>query len=553
MKQFLKYAVATTLLTTVVMTGCGDNGTGTETTTNTDGGEETVEAMATTEVTGAELVKNLNARKAIAMGFNKEYIVSSILNDGSLPADYIIPANFIYDENGKDFREDGGLYSTYDIAKAQEYWATAKNELGFDTVTVKLSHYDNESDKKIAEYLKLELEQNLAGLVIEISAVPKQQKIADVRAGNFEMTLSGWGPDYLDASTFFDCWKTNNGYNDPHYTNTKYDELVSTSATEPVLRWENFIEAERILLEEDVPIVPVYQKSVTVLQKPEVKNIVFHPFGADYSFQWVELDRDNKVLNLVTDTKPGSLDVSLVTDAETFQLMNGVFEGLVSLGPDGTSVIPGIAETWDVDGLTYTFHLRQGASYVDYTGAVVGEVKAQDFAYSWDRLQNPDLAGPYSFMVDEVAHMESYEVVDDYTLKVTLTEETPWFLTLMSFGSFLPINEELLNQYGETFGTTAETTVYSGPFYLSEWKFAERYVMSKNTNYFDADSVKIDKVNMRIIEGLDNETSVQMYFAGEIDKTMLTAERVEQYAEHADAKVIAQPRMNYIGFNVAQY
>ncbi len=551
MKQFLKYAVATTVLTTAVMTGCGD--TGTETTTETEGGEATVEAMATTEITGADLVKNLSARKAIAMGFNKEYIVNTILNDGSLPSDYIIPANFIYDESGKDFRQDGGLYSTYDVAKAQEYWAAAKTELGFGTVTVKLSHYDNENDKKIAEYLKLELEQNLEGLVLEISAVPKQQKIADVRSGNFEMTLSGWGPDYLDASTFFDCWKTGNGYNDPHYSNTTYDELVSTSASEPVLRWENFIEAERILLEEDVPIVPVYQKSVTVLQKPEVKNIVFHPFGADYSFQWVELDRDDKILNLVTDTKPGSLDVSLVTDAETFQLMNGVFEGLVSLGPDGTSVIPGVAETWDVDGLTYTFHLRQGHDYVDYTGAVVGEVKAQDFVYSWDRLQDETLAAPYSFMVDEVAHIASYEAVDDYTLKVTLTEETPWFLTLMSFGSFLPLNEELMNQYGETYGTTAETTVYSGPFYLSDWDFAERYVMTKNPNFFEADTVKIDKVNMRIIEGLDNETSVQMYFAGEIDKTILTAERVEQYAEHADAKVIAQPRMNYLAFNLGQY
>ncbi len=549
MKQFVKYALATTVLTTAVLTGCGD--TSTESTVDT--GEEAVEASATSEVTGADLVKNLNARKAIAKGFNKEYIVSTILNDGSIPADYIIPANFIFDENGKDFREDGGLYSTYDVAAAQEYWNKAKEELGFDTVTLKLSHYDNENDKKIAEYLKLELEQNLVGLTLELTAVPKQQKIADVRAGNFEMTLSGWGPDYLDASTFLDCWKTGNGYNDPHYTNTTYDELASTSASDPSARWTNFLEAEKILLEDDVPIVPVYQKSITILQKPEVSNIVYHPFGAEYSFQWAELDRDDKVLNLITDTKPGSLDATLVTDNETFLMMNNVFEGLVSLGQDGTSVIPGVAETWDVDGLTYTFHLREGHEYVDYTGAVVGEVKAQDFVYAWDRLQDESLAAPYSFLVKEVAHMASYEAVDDYTLKVTLTEETPWFLSLMSFGSFMPINEEIANQYGDTYGTTAETTVYSGPFYLSEWNFAERYVLTKNPNHFDADTVKIDKVNMRIIEGLDNETSVQMYFNGEIDKTILTAERVETYAEHADSQVIAQPRMIYAAFNVAQY
>ncbi|MFV0441045.1 MAG: ABC transporter substrate-binding protein [Lachnospirales bacterium] len=561
MKRFSKVLVSGTVLATLALTSCGGSTTE-EPAAEEPAAEEPAEEVteepaeeeATTggEISGEELVQNANARKAIAMGFDKEYIVNDIMANGSIAADYFVPQNFLLNPDGGDWRDGASDYLVYDVTAAQEYWALAKEELGFDTVEVELLNYDSDSSKKIGEFMKSELEQNLEGLTFTLKPVPFQQKLELGRGGDFQLNFAGWAPDYLDATTFLDMWLTGGSYNDAGYVNSTYDELVTGDYETEQERYEAHVEAERILLEEDAVMAPVYQRSGVLLQRPEVSGIITHTFGADYSYNWVELDREDKVLHLLETSKAPTLDTNLVTDAVSFNVLNGIGEGLVSLGQEGSNVIPAIAESWDEseDGLTYTFHLRQDATFVDYQGNVVGNVTAQSFVDSWARLEDESMSATYGYLVRDTAHIDTYTAVDDYTLEVTLTEETPWFLSLMSFGTFQPIHKESVDSFGDAYGTTLETTISTGPFYLTTWNFNERVVMSKNPHYYGADEVKIDGVDFRVIEGVENDTSVGMYFNGELDRVGLSGENVTTYQDHDDVQVVEEPTIFYLLFRV---
>ncbi|MFV0441048.1 MAG: ABC transporter substrate-binding protein [Lachnospirales bacterium] len=560
MKKFSKVILSSTILATLLLTSCGsdsasatDSGDssseGSSESEASDSGSESAEAG---HVTGDLLVKNANARKAIACGYDENYIVEDILADGSLPANYFVPVDFLQNPEGGDYRDGLSDYQVYDAEKAKEYWAAAKEELGFETAELVLLNYDDENGKKIGEFLKSELEQNLEGISVSIETVPYQQKLERSRAGDFEIEFTRWGPDYLDAATFLDMWLIGNEYNRGNYVSEEYDSLVAGTYDNTEDRYNAFVEAEKILLEDDAAIAPVYQSNRVFLDSQQMSGIVSHSFGADFSYQWVELDREDKVLNLLESMKAPSLDNTLATDAVSFDILNAIGEGLVSLGQQGSDVIPAIAESWDVsdDGLTYTFHLRDDATFVNHLGEVVGNVTAQSFVDSWERLEDPDNNASYAFLVRDVGNIDTYTAVDDLTLEVTVTKDTPWFLSLMSFGSFQPIHKESLEAFGESYGTTLETVISTGPFYLSSWNFSERVIATKNPHYFGADDVKIDGINYRIIEGVENDTALGMYFAGEIDRVALSGENVETYKEHEDATLLKEARIYYLMFNI---
>lgn len=564
MKKFNKVTAFSTFVLALGLVSCVNEEVATDEDVSSDVYNEEIgsgvdenatdESIETSHITGDVLVKNVNARKAIACGYDEEYICNDILADGSLSANYFVPVGFLQNPEGGDYRDGIDTYQNYNVEEAKAYWDMAKMELGFETAELELLNYDDENSKKIGEFLKSELEQNLEGLTVTVKMVPYQQKLDLGVEGDFQVNINRWGPDYLDARTFLDMYLSDNGYNESGYNSSVYDDLVKGDYSTEEERYAAFVEAERVLLEEDAPLAPLYQSNKIMLSKPELSGVVAHSYAADFSYQWAELDRENKFLNLLVDAKAPSLDTNMATDAVSFDILNAIGEGLVSLGKEGSNVIPGIAESWDVseDGLTYTFHLRDDATFVNYMGEVVGNVTAQSFVDSWERLENPDTNAIYGFMVRDTANIDTYTAIDDYTLGVTLTEVTPWFLSLMSFGTFQPIHMESLEKFGDSYGTTFATTISSGPFYLSDWSFNERVVMSKNVHYFDADSVKIDGINQRVIEGVENDTALGMYFNGEIDRVALSGENVVTYKEHDDAEIVNDSRIYYLDFRVKE-
>jgi oligopeptide transport system substrate-binding protein len=241
-----------------------------------------------------ELFANVNARKAIDAAYDKQGLVDVLLNNGSMPAYYLVPKDFVTGPDGTEYRETAGDFGGYDTEKAAEYWAKAKEELGKDTFEIELLNYDSESSKKIGEFLKEELETNLEGLSVSISQQPFKQKLDLETKGNYDMSYAGWGPDYPDPMTFIDMFVTGGSHNQMDYSNEEFDKLVqdakSTLLSDEQARWDALVEAERILLEEDQAISPMFQQGKSFLQQEYVKDLYRHSFGADFSYKWTHIE-----------------------------------------------------------------------------------------------------------------------------------------------------------------------------------------------------------------------------------------------------------------------
>ncbi|MGD6965307.1 peptide ABC transporter substrate-binding protein [Rossellomorea vietnamensis] len=240
-----------------------------------------------------ETLANVNARKAIDMAWDKQGMVDVLLNNGSIPAYYLVPQEFVYGPDGTDFREANGNFNETNVEAAKEAWAKAKEEVGFEEVSLELLNYDSENSRKIGEFLKEQLETNLEGLTVTISQQPFAQKLDLETAGDYDFSFAGWGPDYPDPMTFVDMFVTDGAHNQMGYSNSEYDQLIEDAKTtllgDPEARWEAMLKAEQILFE-DAAISPMYQSGSAYLERPYVQGILRHAFGADNSYKWAHIE-----------------------------------------------------------------------------------------------------------------------------------------------------------------------------------------------------------------------------------------------------------------------
>ena len=238
-----------------------------------------------------EALENENIRAAIARAFDKQAMVDEILNNGSTVSNGLIPKEFVnMPDSGEDFREVNGDMIEYDVDEAQEYWEKGLEELGTDSVELEFLAGDSETAKTSNEYLVNQLESNLEGLDLSLKQVPFEQLIDLQTDMDYDLLLTGWGPDYLDPYTFLSLWITDGGNNEMGYSNEEYDKLLKETmqgdiANDNEARYENFLEAEKILFE-DAAIAPVYQKSLALLISPKVEGVFVNPFGPTYEYKW---------------------------------------------------------------------------------------------------------------------------------------------------------------------------------------------------------------------------------------------------------------------------
>lgn len=241
-----------------------------------------------------KLFANEDARKAVAHAVNKDYIAKQILNDGSFAADFIVPKGLATGPDGKDFRQSAGTYLEYDKAKALEYWNKAKSKLNAEELNVEILFDDFETVKKMAEFIQAELETNLPGLKVTLKAQPKKNRLALMREGNYQLGLTRWGPDYADPLTYLELFLEGSSMNYPRYLSAKYDELVYDSsrgklASNPEGRWEAMVEAERLLLQEDAGVGPLYQRGYAFLMNEKVSGVEDHAVGTPFIYKNVKI------------------------------------------------------------------------------------------------------------------------------------------------------------------------------------------------------------------------------------------------------------------------
>lgn len=231
---------------------------------------------------------NKKVRQAISFALNKEDFVAHFINNGAKPATWLVPVGHINEETGKDFREENGNLSLYDVQSAKKIWEEVKKELGVEQVNLEFLTFEQDNAKRMAEYIKGDLEKNLQGLTIQIKQQPFKQKLQLEQTGDYDITMANWGPDYKDPISYLELFTTGNQNNKMNYSNRHYDELIKKAKSDLVLdqkkRWEALQEAERILLG-DAAVAPLYQMGSAYVQNDYVKGIEKHQFGGIYTYK----------------------------------------------------------------------------------------------------------------------------------------------------------------------------------------------------------------------------------------------------------------------------
>ncbi len=235
---------------------------------------------------------NKDIRRAINMAIDKKGLTDVILKDGSSPLNGVVPAGFYNSPDNKDYRELNGDFNTGTVEEAQEAWTKGLKETGQKDVTVSINIADSDDHKKVAEYIQAQLEDNLPGMKLEIKAVPFAQRLEIEKAIEYDLSLSSWGPDYSDPMTYLDMWLKDGSANRMDYYNPKLDELVAQARIESDLakRYEMLLALEKILLEEDAAIAPLYQEGESILIREKIKGVLVHPTGAEFSYKWASIE-----------------------------------------------------------------------------------------------------------------------------------------------------------------------------------------------------------------------------------------------------------------------
>ncbi|WP_274427188.1 peptide ABC transporter substrate-binding protein [Chelativorans sp. YIM 93263] len=250
------------------------------------------------------------------------------------------------------------------------------------------------------------------------------------------------------------------------------------------------------------------------------------------------------------DGDPETLDQHKTSTISEAHLLRDLYEGLVIYDPEA-NVIPGVAESWDVsdDGRTYTFHLREDASWSN------GDpVKAEDFVYSFQRIMTPDTGAKYANILYPIKNAEQIhtggldpselgvEAVDEKTLEITLERPTPYFLELLTHQTGLPVNPASVEEHGSDF-VRPENMVSNGAYTLVSFTPNDKIVMEKNPEFREADSVSIDRIEYIPFE--DRANCVRRFEAGEVHSCSdLPADQLESIKERLGDQVRTPP---YLG------
>lgn len=274
------------------------------------------------------------------------------------------------------------------------------------------------------------------------------------------------------------------------------------------------------------------------------------------SSQELKVFRYNEHYNVAT------LDPAFARNPPIIWPTNQLFNGLVQQD-DSLNIKPDIAKSWEIsdDTKTYTFNLRKNVWFHKHSQFANADstrtVTAADFVYSFNRLKDPRVASPGSWVLSNVEH---YKAVNDSTLVITLKKEFPAFLGLLAMRYCSVVPHEVVDYFGTEFRSNP---IGTGPFKFKRWEEGVKLVLRKNENYFekDEDGIQLPYLEAIAITFLPDKQSEFLQFAqGNLDMLnsldpsykdeLLTAtgQLQEKYKENVNA--ITGPFLNteYLGF-----
>ena len=251
---------------------------------------------------------------------------------------------------------------------------------------------------------------------------------------------------------------------------------------------------------------------------------------------------------------PKTWDILATSRAADAEAIVNTYDGLVEYDCENV-MQPALAESWEVsdDGLTYTFHLRQGAKWVDSQGREVGEVKADDFVAGMQHMM--DVMGGLEYLIEGIiVNASEYisgdvtdfaevgvKAVDDYTVEYTLCQPTSFFMTMLGYNVFAPMSRSYYESKGGkfgadfdnsaasyTYGKTPSDIAYCGPYLVSNFTSENTIVFTANPAYWNKDNITIKTLTWLYNDGQDALKAYNDTMSGVLDGAGLNASAAEQ-------------------------
>ncbi|MGX4685711.1 ABC transporter substrate-binding protein [Vagococcus sp. JNUCC 83] len=268
---------------------------------------------------------------------------------------------------------------------------------------------------------------------------------------------------------------------------------------------------------------------------------------------------DEQIFTVNVPQEMPTADLSLSTDVISSVALNNVYEGIYRLNDKQELEPAGAKEKVEIseDGLTYKVKLREESKWSDGK-----PVTAKDYVYGWQRTVDPKTQSEYAYLHGPVKNAEAItagdkdkselgiKAIGDYELEITLEQPTPYFEKLLSFSTFLPQRQDIVEKYGNKYAATSENAVYNGPFVLAEFDGPgtdTEWAYEKNDTYWDKDNVKLDKIKVSVVKS--DATSLSLYEDGQVEDIKLNGELAQQMANSPDFVTDKEAGVRYLELN----
>ncbi len=268
---------------------------------------------------------------------------------------------------------------------------------------------------------------------------------------------------------------------------------------------------------------------------------------------------ENAIFRTLYSGEVSTLNYLITGTTNELEICANVVDCLVEYDSYG-NVLPALATSWEQnsDATVFTFHIREGVKWVDKDGNEVADVTANDWVssayYVCDANNASSTFYTYSGIIkgadayydytayllemetfpngidDEgneieevpVATLEDIGVkaLDEYTLEYTLEAPCPYFISMVSFGPYMPVLGSFLEEKGSAFGTTNDDLLYCGAFILSDFQPQVQRVLTKNQSYWDVDHVYLDGIQ-ETYNAEAGSVETTMYLNGQIDSASI--------------------------------
>lgn len=252
---------------------------------------------------------------------------------------------------------------------------------------------------------------------------------------------------------------------------------------------------------------------------------------------------------------PETIDPALNSAADGANMIMHAFETLLIVDKEN-KIVPGQAESYDVseDGLTYTFHLRDGLKWSDGS-----PLTASDFVFSWKRLADPNVAAPYG--EDMLGYVKGYKEAtagnidalgvsapDDKTFVVELSVPCVYFVKIVTHATMVPVQKASVEANGEQWSLKPETYISNGPLKMIEWVPGSHVTFAKNENYWNADKITLNTLKFVLME--DSNAAYSAYRTGEVAMIKdVPTEEIPSLRGNEEFHVEPNVGISYIDFN----